>query len=345
MEGHRRTLRSRKSRMSIRQIHEQSFPTKKRRRLPPLHLYLEEQKENAGEMKTVGTQADKFAPRAKPKPFVPPKRGFDCGVQVDMKYTFNFDLNVKPIVEVIVQKTLEQALMETQHEEVQKALERVQNEFNHKQEKRKQELQERIAKEQKLVEEKEQRKREARKIQEKLKAKLESTKKENMAKNTEPKEDEKPQNDHDYFIISDKILPELCRDIANQLRMGKIAKKLANEIIHAALKRHSEKIQHARNELRNFRIRLQIYGEQEEIGPIILSRNATIGDLAESVSKWYDSTLSIEEIKLYCNKELLELSVPVKQVAASSIVVKIEKIEEEVVEENEEVAEEAAENS
>jgi len=336
MEGHR-SFRSRKSRISIRQIHEDSFPAKRRRRLPPLHLYLEEQKENAGEAKTVGVQADKFAPRRKKKEYVPPKRGFDCGTQVEHKYTFNFDLNVKPLVEVVVQKTLEQALMETQQEEVQKALGRVQNEFRHKEERRKQELQERIEKEQKIVKEKQDRKRQAIERQKLMKIEFENAAKAEAGE--APKREPVPKNlnDDEFLTISNQIIPDICKGVANRLQISKIAEQLAQKVLRCAIERHSANIQHARNELQNFRIRLQIFGEAEEIGPIVLARDATIGDLAEAVSKWYDSTLSLEEIKLYCGKELLEFNVPVKTVAKSSICVKIEKTEEQVENETDEV--------
>lgn len=295
-------------------------------------MYLEEQKENAGESKSIGVQADKFAPRRKPKPFVPPKRGFDCGVQVDSKYIFNFDRNVKPIVEVVVQKSLEQALIETQHEEVQKSLQRAEEEFQHKQERRKQELQERILAEKKLVRAKEERKREAKKVHEQIKAEQKQKEKRIAA---EPPKEEKDSLDAEHVVetISNQVLSHLCKKVADQIQMGKFAAQLANDIIKTAIRRHAEKIQDAKNELQNFRIRLQIFGESEEIGPIVLGREATIGDLAESVSKWYDSTLSLEEIKLYSGQRLLDFSVPVKEVANSALVVKIEHAVEEEEEE------------
>ena len=60
------------------------------------------------------------------KPFLPKKTGRDQGCQVDVTRLINFDTEVKPIISVIVTKTLEQALWEVENEMELEAIQRTQ---------------------------------------------------------------------------------------------------------------------------------------------------------------------------------------------------------------------------
>lgn len=63
------------------------------------------------------TQTDAFTAQAPPAAYVPRKSGVDRQTQVDdVGELFNFDEESAPLVEVIVRKTLEQALVEVNHE-------------------------------------------------------------------------------------------------------------------------------------------------------------------------------------------------------------------------------------
>lgn len=63
------------------------------------------------------TQADDFKAIPEPPPYIPVKSGVDKSTQVEnTSDLFNFDIEVKPMLEVIVRKTLEQALMEVSAE-------------------------------------------------------------------------------------------------------------------------------------------------------------------------------------------------------------------------------------
>ena len=65
-----------------------------------------------------------------PSPAIPRKTGIDNETQVeDVRELFDFDAESDPIVNVIVAKTLEQALFEVRHEEELKALEQVADDF------------------------------------------------------------------------------------------------------------------------------------------------------------------------------------------------------------------------
>jgi hypothetical protein len=82
------------------------------------------------QQKNVDTQADIFKARPPSPAYIPRKTGIDCDTQVDdVRELFDFDAESDPIVNVIVAKTLEQALLEVRHEEELKALEEVADDF------------------------------------------------------------------------------------------------------------------------------------------------------------------------------------------------------------------------
>lgn len=79
-------------------------------------LYLEELADTVPEA-FASTQTDAFLDRAPSPIYVPLKSGVDVSTQIYEGDLFDFDVEVKPILEVLVGKTLEQALMEVQEEE------------------------------------------------------------------------------------------------------------------------------------------------------------------------------------------------------------------------------------
>ncbi|KNC54757.1 uncharacterized protein AMSG_01608 [Thecamonas trahens ATCC 50062] len=79
-------------------------------------LYLEEITEQAVE-KDAAVQTDQFLDRPPSPVFVPKKLGTDVATQIYEGDLFHFDVEVQPILEVIVGKTLQQALMEVMQEE------------------------------------------------------------------------------------------------------------------------------------------------------------------------------------------------------------------------------------
>eukprot|EP00636_Phaeomonas_parva_P006316 CAMPEP_0118853520 /NCGR_PEP_ID=MMETSP1163-20130328/2068_1 /TAXON_ID=124430 /ORGANISM="Phaeomonas parva, Strain CCMP2877" /LENGTH=455 /DNA_ID=CAMNT_0006786079 /DNA_START=71 /DNA_END=1438 /DNA_ORIENTATION=- len=62
------------------------------------------------------TQTDAFAPLPAPEPYIPAKTGVDLGTQIIAEDgLFDFDSETAPLLEVLVAKTVEQALTELQH--------------------------------------------------------------------------------------------------------------------------------------------------------------------------------------------------------------------------------------
>lgn len=78
--------------------------------------YLEELASHVIEQ-DVEVQTDPFLDRPPSPLYIPAKTGIDNATQIEAGDLFNFDLEVRPILEVLVGKTIEQALMEVMEEE------------------------------------------------------------------------------------------------------------------------------------------------------------------------------------------------------------------------------------
>jgi len=90
--------------------------------------YLEEVSDKVPEH-NVETQTDEFLDRPASPLFVPIKTGVDIGTQILEGDLFDFELEVEPILDVIVGKTLEQSMMEVMEEEELAELRAHQEEF------------------------------------------------------------------------------------------------------------------------------------------------------------------------------------------------------------------------
>lgn len=90
--------------------------------------YLEELSDRVPEVDD-STQTEAFMDRPPSPLFIPTKTGVDKHTQIDQGDLFDFDLEVEPILEVLVGKTLEQSMMEVLEEEELEAIRRHQEEF------------------------------------------------------------------------------------------------------------------------------------------------------------------------------------------------------------------------
>ncbi|CAN0157226.1 unnamed protein product, partial [Discosporangium mesarthrocarpum] len=77
----------------------------------------------------MGTQTEAFLDRPPSPLFVPAKSGVDADTQVEVGELFDFDLEVEPILEVLVGKTLELSVLELMEEEELAAIRRRQAHF------------------------------------------------------------------------------------------------------------------------------------------------------------------------------------------------------------------------
>lgn len=90
--------------------------------------YLEEVSDKVEEH-NIETQTDEFLDRPASPLFVPIKTGVDMGTQILEGDLFDFELEVEPILDVLVGKTLEQSMMEVMEEEELAELRAHQEEF------------------------------------------------------------------------------------------------------------------------------------------------------------------------------------------------------------------------
>mmetsp|Transcript_15000 Transcript_15000/g.35490 ORF Transcript_15000/g.35490 Transcript_15000/m.35490 type:complete len:368 (+) Transcript_15000:178-1281(+) len=90
--------------------------------------YLEELSDRVPEVDD-STQTEAFMDRPPSPLFIPTKTGVDAVTQIEAGELFDFDLEVQPILEVLVGKTLEQSMMEVLEEEELEAIRRHQEEF------------------------------------------------------------------------------------------------------------------------------------------------------------------------------------------------------------------------
>ncbi|XP_063723385.1 radial spoke head protein 3 homolog B-like isoform X2 [Symsagittifera roscoffensis] len=79
-------------------------------------LYLEELSDRVEES-DIAVQTDAFLDRPPTPLFIPAKTGMDVETQIEEGDLFDFDVEVGPILEVLVGKTLEQSLLEVMEEE------------------------------------------------------------------------------------------------------------------------------------------------------------------------------------------------------------------------------------
>mgnify|MGYP000152981385 CR=1 FL=1 len=90
--------------------------------------YLEELSDRVPEVEEA-TQTEAFMDRPPSPLFIPTKTGVDKETQILPGDLFDFDLEVEPILEVLVGKTLEQGLMEVLEEEELENIRKHQEEF------------------------------------------------------------------------------------------------------------------------------------------------------------------------------------------------------------------------
>lgn len=104
-------------------------PVEGRKHIPvQTELYLEELSDRVEEV-DVDVQTDAFLDRPPSPMFIPAKTGIDVETQIFEGDLFDFLVEVKPILEVLVGKTIEQSLVEVMEEEELAELRKQQREF------------------------------------------------------------------------------------------------------------------------------------------------------------------------------------------------------------------------
>ncbi|KAJ3111867.1 Radial spoke head protein 3 [Phlyctochytrium bullatum] len=207
-------------------------------------LYLEELSDKVPE--AIGaTQTDAFLDRAPSPLYVPQKSGVDVASQVLEGELFNFDYEVAPLLEVIVGKTIEQALMEVMEEEEMEMLRRRQKEHEERRNAELAEVQRLEDAERRRTEEKERRLAEQIRI---LKEKQEAAEKvaarafaQAYLANLVPSVlDNLSTNGYFYDAVEKEIetlfLPWLSNEVDKNVDKLRMARALADDIIRNAVR-------------------------------------------------------------------------------------------------------------
>ncbi|XP_042312713.1 radial spoke head protein 3 homolog [Sceloporus undulatus] len=114
-EAYRKMLARRRAKEES-EIHAPEVDDSGKKVVVQTELYLEEIAERIIEMDTE-CQTDAFLARSASPLFIPEKTGADVSTQIEEGELFDFDIEVKPVLEVLVGKTIEQALIEVIEEE------------------------------------------------------------------------------------------------------------------------------------------------------------------------------------------------------------------------------------
>ena len=81
-----------------------------------LTYFLTEQGREAPEENNVKTQTDEFLPKPPSPKYVPKKTGIDKITQIGDYDLFDYDREVQPILNVLLNKSVEQAILEVEEE-------------------------------------------------------------------------------------------------------------------------------------------------------------------------------------------------------------------------------------
>ncbi|KAM4528757.1 radial spoke head protein 3 homolog isoform 1-T1 [Fundulus diaphanus] len=211
-------------------------------------LYLEELS-NIIETTDIECQTDDFMDRPATPLFIPAKSGVDAETQIEEGELFDFDLEVQPVLEVLVGKTIEQSLLEVMEEEELACLRTQQrvfqelrnNELAEVQRLQEQERRRREEKERRVAQQKEVLKKE-RETAEKIAARVFS---QQYLAGLLPSVFTSLRN-HGYFYdhvekdIEVNFLPWLMDEVNNQLQKRNTARELLDTIIHEVTQKRLE---------------------------------------------------------------------------------------------------------
>lgn len=307
---------------SVKTIHENIVVPKVRVEVP-LHLYLIEQGEETMVIDQ-GEQTDAFL-EEKPQPaYIPMKTGVDAETQVENEVVFDYDVDVMPILEVVISKTVEQSLMEVLQEEELRTVARKGEVLQGKARVRKEEAQKLVNKEREALRKKEQMLLECRQrhkremnVQQKLASNIFSARYLENLQETVFTELENCNYFYDQTRVnSDRFLPHLLNKLEHNLEKVADAtqetdslikrvidklnddKKILREAKAAAAAAKQAQIEKAAREAKEAEekakiLQLYIHAEvvNEPIGPIELTAGSTVLDVKTKIHEWMQENM------------------------------------------------------
>lgn len=297
------------------------------------------------------TQCDAFKPRNAPEKYVPPKVGFDASTQSDLNNIFDFDRDVKPIVSNLVDKSLEQSLMEVRQEEVLKQLKREKINLNLKETNRNEEMKSRLSEENENVKNKDQRKRKGREKMLRIKELIKKaqmwsqlgTVAGGMKNGCQQQLKHLNLNESKLdLIVQNQIMPYLYEKTSENVRRAILSAKLADDLLESAVRRLEKRVVGARIQMKKLRIRLRL--EEKEIGPFVMEPNSKISDLKTQILTYLNAEnpekeVTGEDVEIFSGTTSLNLEELVNSSSSRNLVVHLKTSELEPEEESQPEAE------
>lgn len=290
------------------------MPLPERERIPvdlSAHLIA---KERVIQVDTVEAQTDEFLPEPPAEQFQPQKIGVDVHTQVEDGELFNFDFEVEPILDVLVNKTLEQSIMEVEEEHEMESMSKFKTEWYQRQEKMTKywqtQVQEECArwgeKEAVMSRQREQKRREAQVL---LKIQAMSTAKKHLTRlvpNAVGDLKEVAFPDERAMAINRTFMPQLLCQVKQQLQTVVNARHVLDQMVAEGVREQAgmqsdafiahrqrhEALERKRFEelqIRQGNIRIVIdtaSGDKVSVGPIQLSSQETVEEVQDRVLNW-----------------------------------------------------------
>jgi len=274
-------------------------------------------KENIPELVQVEAQTDEFLPEQPAEQYQPQKTGVDETTQVEDGELFIFDFEVEPILEVLINKTLEQSIMEVEEEFEVDQMTAFKREWMKRQEAMMKDWEAQVAeewvrwgqKEEVLKMKREEKRREAQvllKIQALAVAKAHLK---SLVPNAVQKLQEEAFPDSKVVAITRDFMPQIFAEVRQQVQSRGSAESVITDIVRRNVKARSNMQAGARSvlvdrwsimekarleEAKAKRGNIRIYvpdqdGKLVAVGPIQIASGDSIEDVQKLVSDWLDA--------------------------------------------------------
>mmetsp|Transcript_84565 Transcript_84565/g.213262 ORF Transcript_84565/g.213262 Transcript_84565/m.213262 type:complete len:466 (-) Transcript_84565:218-1615(-) len=291
------------------------MPLPERERIPvdlTAHLVA---KEVVVEVGTVEAQTDEFLPEPPAEQYQPQKTGVDACTQVEDGELFNFDYEVEPILDVLVNKTLEQSIMEVEEEHEMASMRDFKDKWHQRQEAMMKDWEAQVQEERRRWEQKEQvvkqkRKEKVREAQVLLKIQAVSTAKQHLSRlvpNAVSDIKEIAFPDEKGLAINRIFLPQLLGQVQQEVQTIIRSQQQLDEVVagcmHTRLSAQSSAYQAQRErhdarerkryeemQIRRGKIRILVddrnSGGKVSVGPIQISSEDSIDEVQDRVFRW-----------------------------------------------------------
>lgn len=268
------------------------------------------------EVTVVEAQTNEFLPEAPAEQYEPQKTGMDASTQVEQGELFHFDKEVDTILDVLINKTLEQATMEVEEEQELSRMSEFKGEWQVRQKVMMADWVQQVDEERRLWQKKEEikaiaRERKHREARVLLKVQAVAMSKQHLSRLVETSIDKLKEvgfPDMQGMAIDRVFLPQLFRRVQQEVQTMQAARIQADEIIKSVVQSHSEanakslqahreqnrelERQHFEElQIRQGRIRIFVEnaeGQKIAVGPIQISTKDSIDELQDRVYRWLE---------------------------------------------------------